>query len=733
MARAANDLTNNRTGWRMVVVVFFVMALVYSIWYSFAVFLVALTQEFGWGRGEAALGFSIFTLFGAAFSPVLGLLLDRYGARTIMVSGAVLTAVGLAACSQIQELWQFYLFFGVLVAIGSSACGWMACVAVIQSWFSRNFSTANGLANSGIGIGIFILVPGIQLLNSNLGWRSTYLLMAAVAILVIAPLCLLLYRRPREDAPVVTAGVPKPPPAASWTMHRALRSPALWFLFGMALLLNFSNQQPLVHQIAYLTDQGVQVVLAATIAGAIGLVSVFAKPGWGYAADKIGREVSVTIGGIFVIASLAALWWLPGRGAPELLFLYAFLMGIGYSISNPLPPAMTADLFPGRHFGVIFGIVVMGTFGGSAVGAWLAGFLFDQTDSYLVPFILATIGTILAIICAWLAAPRRARAAAARLAAAQAAASPGTERLLQAPPSRPDQRPESPTAAIRATAANPVVAGVRPMSTRAEEPGLTKVGGPPGSTGRTASDLLAAEVIAGRDLTAWAARTPDGELAEGLEVAAARARDRAFQLRRAGVAMPAGTQPVPVQTPESSDDVARLERWLERPALYGEGSAAASDPALHAIWPALQSSEAETWSLLAEQRERLTAEPRTAAIQVLPAAPRFTADGVWWQTIANGEQSLPVTRISQRPGATVRLRSGRPVSLLPLSGAGTCRPAVAEALSEALSLRGGCLIDIAADSPVEIATTGDWPLTYLILGDAGLAPVPVAAASAATG
>ena len=78
-----------------------------------------------------------------------------------------------------------------------------------------------------------------------------------------------------------------------------------------------------------------------------------------------------------------------------------------------LPPAMTADLFPGRSFGTIFGLVVMGTFAGSALGAWLAGYLFDQTGSYLVPFSLAAIGSGLAVICAWLAAPRRARAVAA--------------------------------------------------------------------------------------------------------------------------------------------------------------------------------------------------------------------------------------------------------------------------------------------------------------------------------
>ena len=412
MGQVDGDSALARTGWRMVIVAFFVMALIYSIWYSFAVFLVALTQELGWGRGETAFGFSLFTLSGAAFSPLIGSLLDRFGVRWVMTGGAVLTAVGLAGCSQIQVLWQFYLCFGVVVALGASACGWMPCVAVIQSWFGRNFSTANGLANSGIGVGIFVLVPGIQLLNGSLGWRTTYLIMAAAALCLVAPLCLLLYRRPAPVALTPTPNATERPAQVSWTLGQALRSRSLWLLFAMALLLNFSNQQPLVHQIAFLVDHGIETVLAATVAGAIGLVSVFAKPGWGFAADKIGREISVTIGGLFVIVALATLWWLPGRGAPELLFVYALLLGIGYSISNPLPPAMTADLFPGRHFAAIFGVVVMGTFGGAALGAWLAGYLFDQTGSYLVPFVLAAMGTALAIAFAWLAAPRRARAAA---------------------------------------------------------------------------------------------------------------------------------------------------------------------------------------------------------------------------------------------------------------------------------------------------------------------------------
>ena len=192
-----------------------------------------------------------------------------------------------------------------------------------------------------------------------------------------------------------------------------MRTRGLWLLFAMTLLLTFSNQQPLVHQIAFLVDRGIDTMLAATVAGAIGLVSVFAKPAWGFSADRIGCEITVTAGCCLVIAALAALWWLPGRGAPELIFLYALLLGAGYAISNPLPPTMTADLFPGRHFGAIFGLIVMGTFAGSAIGAWLAGYLFDQTGSYLAPFTLAAIGSGLAAVCAWLAAPRRARAAAA--------------------------------------------------------------------------------------------------------------------------------------------------------------------------------------------------------------------------------------------------------------------------------------------------------------------------------
>ena len=407
------NATAARTGWRMVIVSFVVLGLVYSIWYSFAVFLVALTQEFGWGRGEAALGFSIFTLCGAAFSPLIGSALDRFGVRPVMVAGALLTALGLAACSRIQELWQFYLYFGVVVALGTSACGWVPCVAVLQSWFSRNFGTANGLAAAGIGIGIFLLVPGVQLLSNRAGWRTTYLIMAVVALGLLSPLCLLLRRRPMGAPSAADSAASDRPAQAVWTLGRAVRTRGLWLLMAMALLLTFSNQQPLVHQIAFLADRGIDTVLAATVAGVIGLVSVFAKPAWGLSADRIGREITVTAGGLLVIAALAALWWLPGRAAPELIFLYAVLLGSGYAISNPLPPAMTADLFPGRSFGAIFGLVVMGTFAGSAIGAWLAGYLFDQTGSYLVPFSLAAIGSGLAVVCAWLAAPRRARAAAA--------------------------------------------------------------------------------------------------------------------------------------------------------------------------------------------------------------------------------------------------------------------------------------------------------------------------------
>lgn len=404
----------DRARWVILAACFGIIGFVGPVWYSFQVFFAALTREFGWSRAEGALGFSLFVLVYGLLSPFTGGLLDRFGPRRVVLAGALLLAAGFAASSQLTTLWQFYLFFGVLAAVGFGACGWIAAVTVLQTWFRQRLGTATGVVSAGVGIGIQVLVPLEQRLIEAFGWRATYLMLAVATLLIVVPLALVLRRGPAAELPL------RPAPAApgsaaagmglsetAWTLRRAMRTHRFWLLWLALLLLSGSVQPLLAHQVVYMMDAGIQALAAATVAGLIGLASVPAKIAWGVVADRLGREVAYTLGLAWVGVAIGLLWLISLTGWLWLPYAYALTMGVGYAVTAALPPIVAADLYRGRSYGAIYGSLNVGSQLGTASAVWVAGAIFDVTGSYGAAFVLALLGAAGGGVCIWLVAPRR--------------------------------------------------------------------------------------------------------------------------------------------------------------------------------------------------------------------------------------------------------------------------------------------------------------------------------------
>ncbi len=414
-------------GWVIVAAVVAILAVAYVAWYSFALFLVALVREFGWARADAAGAFSVYVLTHAGCSPIVGRLVDRFGPRPLVHGGALLVGLALVGCSQLTALWQLYLFFGVLAAIGVTVMGWVPCITLVGRWFSRRVGLAVGIAGAGIGLGTFLAAPPLQYLIDAHGWRTAYLALAVVLALVPQPLALLLRARP-EDMGLARDGAPPAAPSApatraqvadprvvdpvwvrqEWTVGRAVRTWRFQLLFATFLLIGFGIHQTHTHQVAYLVGNGYDPLLAATVAGAIGLVSVFGKVLVGTGSDWLGREMMMTLGlGAGAAAMLLLLSFAGGGSPPAALFLYAVLFALGYSVTAPLSPAITADLFYGRHYGAIYGVMNVSGGSGGAVGAWLAGVIYDRTGSYQGAWLLVLGAFLLAALAGWIVAPRK--------------------------------------------------------------------------------------------------------------------------------------------------------------------------------------------------------------------------------------------------------------------------------------------------------------------------------------
>lgn len=391
------------------VVIALTLSLAYGVWYSYSVILVALLQEFGWSRSVLAGAFSAFTLVHGAANPLVGALCDRVRPLQLMAAGGAVLGVALWADSYIATPVELYLGFGLFTALSVAAAGWIPALVQVQRDFQDRLGLALGIVSSGVGVGMLLVVPLTQLLIDAYGWRTAFRVLAAICVLWIVPSSLMLLRLAPRRAPVARAASASGA-ARDVTLGQAMRGAPFWLMLAAFFFGNLCSQTLHVHQVAYLVDRGVAAIVAASVVGVVGLASILGKTGGGWLSDRMERE-RVYLAGIAVmlcaIAVLAALGQSPALVA---IYLYGALLGLGYSVTASLIPAMVSDRFSGPHFGAIVGMGLLGSAIGSAAGPWMAGFLFDRTGSYTVAFALAAGCGLAAGVAGWRARTLRVRA-----------------------------------------------------------------------------------------------------------------------------------------------------------------------------------------------------------------------------------------------------------------------------------------------------------------------------------
>jgi MFS family permease len=396
--------------WVVVGAVWVTLAVASGLYFSFPIFFVALLEEFGWSRGATAAAFSISSVVQGVLSPVVGMLVDRLGPRRVMLGGACLLGAACMLSSQIGSLWSLYGFVGVLAAAGVCAVSWVPTGALIARWFTERRSSMMGLAFSGMGAGVLAVGPLAQWLIAGHGWRAAYLVLGVGTLAVLLPLIWLGVR----EAPVTPASgrgdgagsAPRPVRAAR-EVGNALRTGAFWALFFAYLCTPLAVFSIVTHSVAFAVDHGFPRLFVASIFGLTGLLSVVGRIVFGIAADRIGRALSATISyGCTALGTLCLLGlevW--PHAAP--LYAYALLFGLGFGARGPIITAMASQLFPGRRFGVIYGILSVGNGIGGGVAPWFGGFVHDVTGSYRVAFLIAVGFCAIGSACFWLARPPR--------------------------------------------------------------------------------------------------------------------------------------------------------------------------------------------------------------------------------------------------------------------------------------------------------------------------------------
>jgi MFS family permease len=367
---------------------------------SFGVFYLALLDNFGWSRGATAGVYSMNLLVDAILSPIVGHLLDRYGPKRIVGIGCFILASGLLLSSQINSLWQFFIFFGLVSAVGLSFMGHVPHVVLISEWFSSKRAFALGVVYSSTGIGIMLLVPTIQWSISRLGWAWVFQGLSALVLLVLMPLALGVYRhgpyfgeKPKDRAE----------PQNQWTASLALRSLQFWLLFFGRIAASSGTLVIVTHQVAHVVDVGYSRIFAATVFGLMGITSTFGRLIFGYIADLYSKRTAYLLNILTALVGIGSLMAVRDPSQPWLLYVYLLFFGIAFGSRAVILSALAADIFSGKGFGSIFGFAAISVGAGGALGSWLGGALYDLTGSYRMSFVYAITVLALSVLTIWLA------------------------------------------------------------------------------------------------------------------------------------------------------------------------------------------------------------------------------------------------------------------------------------------------------------------------------------------
>jgi MFS family permease len=419
-------------GWIIIAVTFVTMAIGVNARTAFSLLFPPILSEFGWDRGVTAGAFSFGFVVSAIASPLIGRLMDRFGPRSVMELGVALMGGGLLLAPLTSEPWHLYLTIGVLVGAGSICLGYTGQSLFLPNWFHRSRGLAIGLAFAGVGVGSVTLLPWVQVMIDHSGWRAACTAMGFLLLIALAPINLLLRKRPEDlgllpDGAAASASAPKPVSnvvdpewaGTDWTLPRALATARFWWLavgyFG-GLYIWYAVQ---VHQTKYLLDIGFSPAVAVWSLGAVSLLGIPGQIFLGHLSDRIGREWIWSIGCFGFAVCFAALMALADTHSMALIYVMVFMQGaFGYGLTSVMGP-IVVEIFQGKHYGSIFGTIQVAALSGGAVGPLVTGVLHDLAGNYTLAFAIGIAMSALSAVAIWFASPGKVRAVAGKLPRAQ--------------------------------------------------------------------------------------------------------------------------------------------------------------------------------------------------------------------------------------------------------------------------------------------------------------------------
>lgn len=388
---------NSRTvfyGWWNVASGFVGMGLSYAMFtiFAFGTFVRPLQEEFGWSRGELSFAYTMTNIAVVIASPCLGLLIDRFGVRRVLIPSLVLMGLTVASMSLLTaNLWHYYALYFLIPLLGAGTLP-QSYSRVLIAWFNRRRGLALGISLSGFGVGAALVPIVAQMAIEGFGWRFTYLGFALALFALALPMALFVLHESPLDMGLLPDGDLPEAGAAGETSHlpqgevpglsarQAARTSTYWLVLLSFLLVGIGLTGILAHLVPMLIDRGVAPQTAARCMSSLGLGIIFGRIFAGYLMDYFFAPY-VTAG--FLLGMVCGITILASGATGNLVFLAAVLVGMASGSEISEIAYICSRYFGQKAFGTIYGIMFAAFQAGAAFGAPLMGIYHDRAGDYV--------------------------------------------------------------------------------------------------------------------------------------------------------------------------------------------------------------------------------------------------------------------------------------------------------------------------------------------------------------
>jgi MFS family permease len=349
--------------------------------FSSGVFLKPVSGEFGWDRATMTGAAGLSTLFSAVCVPIVGIMIDRWGIKRVMLPILALYGLSIAALSLTPASVAVYTMLYVFMGIAGAGQGPLPYVKSISAWFDARRGLALGIAMAGVGIGVFIVPQVVRVLIQDYGWRIAYMGLGALMFLVAFPSMALLVREPEEGfarrrlrlAQAVDVVLP------GLSVREVLMGSRFWLLALSVLCVSTVVNGFGVHIVPLLTDRGLSPAVATSMLGVFGLGTLGGRLLSGYLVD---RFFAPYIAAVFFLLGAVGIGLITSGAGGAVPTFGIVLLGIAAGTEIDMLGYLSSRYFGLRHFGQLYGYIFAVFSAGAALGPYVLGVCFDRFHSY---------------------------------------------------------------------------------------------------------------------------------------------------------------------------------------------------------------------------------------------------------------------------------------------------------------------------------------------------------------